>query len=150
MILTLIVGAVFLFGAGFAFGLVVVNSEPTSYDRVKAFHKAFGHPVGKSAALLDDGRTQLRVALIQEELDEYKEAVSAGDLVGAADALGDLDYVVNGAAIEHGFNLPVITAEIHRSNMTKLGPDGKPIYREDGKILKGKDYEPPKLGGLLV
>ena len=71
------------------------------------------------------------------------------DLVGAADALGDLEYVVNGAAIGMGIPLPEVVEEIHRSNMTKLGADGKPIYRADGKILKGPDYEPPRIRDLL-
>ncbi len=133
----------------FLIGQMSVKPPVTSWGRVLEFHETFGHPAPEQLTLLDDGRQQLRVDLIQEELDEYKEALAAGDIVAVADALGDLDYVVNGAAIEHGIVLPVITAEIHRSNMTKLGPDGKPIYREDGKILKGEGYEPPKLAPLL-
>lgn len=121
----------------------------SSYQLVKEFHQTFGHPVAQKPTLVGDDRQALRIELIREELFEFKEAVVAGDLVAIADALGDLDYVVNGAAIEYGIDLPKVTAEIHRSNMTKLGPDGKPIYREDGKILKGKDYEPPQLEPLL-
>lgn len=71
------------------------------------------------------------------------------DVVAAADTLGDLEYVVNGMALGMGVDLPAVVREIHRSNMTKLGPDGKPIYREDGKILKGEGYEPPRLKELL-
>ncbi len=138
--------------AGFGLGMLVMNGAPnySSFHRVKEFHEVFGHPHPGAPTLLDGGRQTLRVDLIQEELDEYKDALLAGDIVAVADALGDLDYVVNGAAIEHGIELPVITAEIHRSNMTKLGPDGKPIYREDGKILKGEGYEPPRLEPLLA
>ena len=136
---------------GFVLGLIAMNGQPNynSYSRVREFHKAFGHPAPDTPGIIPDGRATLRIGLIAEELDELKEAVAANDLVGIADALGDLDYVVNGAAVEYGIVLPVITAEIHRSNMTKLGPDGKPIYREDGKILKGEDYEPPRLEPLL-
>lgn len=140
-----------------------------SYERVREFHEAFGHPVADEPAVPADDRVRLRLALILEEATELADAmgfyteglkseinyllthgpVLEGDLIGIADALGDLDYVVNGAALEHGIPLPEVTAEIHRSNMTKLGPDGKPIYREDGKILKGEDYEPPQLAAVL-
>ena len=140
-----------------------------SYERVKEFHLAFNHPVGKEALIPTSDRVALRLALILEEAAELAEAqgydgnvvrhatnvlfetgiVEHGDLVAVADALGDLDYVVNGAALEYGINLPEVTKEIHRSNMTKLGSDGKPIYREDGKILKGADYEPPNLSPVL-
>lgn len=140
----------------------------TSYDLVEEFHEAFGHPVAPEPVVPDDGRVMLRLELIREEFCELLEASGfkdagaqiraiylnpdedyAPDLVGIADALGDLDVVVNGSALEHGIPLPAVTAEIHRSNMTKLGPNGKPIYREDGKILKGEDYEPPNLGPVL-
>lgn len=119
-----------------------------SYDRVKEFHKVFGHPVGVEPSL-EHARSGLRIELIDEELKELRMAVASNDLVGIADALGDLDYVVNGAAIEYGIDLPEVTKEIHRSNMTKLGPEGKPIYREDGKVLKGDGYEPPRLATVL-
>lgn len=139
-----------------------------SYERVREFHETFGHPVSETPVVPDDGRVMLRLELIREEFAELLEASGfkdaaheiravylnpdedySPDIVGIADALGDLDYVVNGSALEHGIPLPEVTAEIHRSNMTKLGPDGKPIYREDGKILKGKDYEPPQLEAVL-
>ena len=138
-----------------------------SYERVREFHEVFGHPVADEPTTIDGGRARLRLALIFEEFIELVEAsgfdtteleelfskgftpVGQADIVGIADALGDLDYVVNGAALEHGIDLPKITAEIHRSNMTKLGPEGKPIYREDGKVLKGEGYEPPQLEPLL-
>jgi predicted HAD superfamily Cof-like phosphohydrolase len=140
-----------------------------SYERVKEFHLKFGHPVADAPNLPEDDRKALRLSLILEEALELGDALGfdtlyvdqtiqqmlkAGpsrraDLVGVADALGDLDYVVNGAALEHGIDLPAVTAEIHRSNMTKLGPDGKPIYREDGKILKGEGYEQPNLLPIL-
>jgi predicted HAD superfamily Cof-like phosphohydrolase len=140
----------------------------TSYEQVKEFHEVFGHPVGTKPEVPNDDRSSLRIELIREELCELMEAAgfkdSAAeiravyinpdedyqpDIVGIADALGDLDYVVNGAALECGIDLPRVTAEVHRSNMTKLGTDGKPIYREDGKILKGEGYEPPNLEKVL-
>ena len=120
-----------------------------SYERVAQFHTVFGHPISDKPEDIAPERQQLRVELIREELEEFKDAVEAGDIVAIADALGDLEYVVNGAALEYGIDLPAVVAEIHRSNMTKLGPDGKPIYREDGKILKGEDYEPPNLEKVL-
>jgi predicted HAD superfamily Cof-like phosphohydrolase len=148
MIVWIIAAALLAGIAGFWAGMLVMKDQ-TSYSRVKEFHKKFGHPAPEKATLIDDGREKLRVELIREELFEYQTALAKRDLVAVADALGDLDYVVNGAAIEHGIYLPGITAEIHRSNMTKLGPDGKPIYREDGKILKGDGYEPPRLEPIL-
>lgn len=140
-----------------------------SYEMVKEFHETFGHPVGAEPLIPTADRVKLRLALILEEAAELAEAmgydgeivrdatdimfevgtVQHGDLVPAIDALGDLEYVVNGAAIEYGVHLPTAVEEIHRSNMTKLGPDGKPIYREDGKILKGEDYEPPNIARAL-
>lgn len=141
-----------------------------SYDRVKEFHEVFGHPVAETPVVPNDDRMTLRLALILEETIELADAMgfsteflkhevdnllkigpdaSKASLIGIADALGDIEYVVNGAALEHGIPLPSVVAEIHRSNMTKLGPDGKPIYREDGKILKGEGYEPPNLESVL-
>lgn len=121
-----------------------------SYDMVREFHMAFGHPVNTVPTLLDPTRSDLRIALIEEELNELKDAVEDNDIIGIADALADLDYVVNGAAIEWGVDLPVVTTEVHRSNMTKLGSDGKPIYREDGKIMKGENYTPPDIKKVLM
>lgn len=138
-----------------------------SYERVKQFMVKFGHPVYDEPTVIEDhGWEKMRLALIQEEYAELLDAcgytesarwirdvvlIKGGDtdLVEAADALGDLEYVINGAALGMGINLPEIVKEIHRSNMTKLGPDGKPIYREDGKILKGEGYEKPDLRKVL-
>lgn len=140
-----------------------------SYERVREFHETFGHPVADEPKDVADHRLVLRLALILEEAleladamgfytSDVKEAVERllyvgpvvdSDLVGIADALGDLEYVTNGAALEMGIPLPDVVAEIHRSNMTKLDSDGKPIYRQDGKILKGKGYEPPNLTKVL-
>lgn len=144
-------------------------TERNSFAMVREFHEVFGHPIADTPNVPKDDRVRLRLNLILEEALELADAMGFfteevriyiekmvnhgplvdGDIVGIADALGDLDYVVNGAALEHGIDLPAVTSEVHRSNMTKLGPDGKPIYREDGKILKGEGYEPPNLEKVL-
>ncbi len=121
-----------------------------SYQLVKEFMEAFGHPVYDEPQLIDDPAWEkMRLDLIEEEFEELKDAIESRDLVAAADALGDLEYVINGMALGMGVNLPEVVVEIHRSNMTKIGRDGKILYREDGKILKGEDYEPPNLRSIL-
>lgn len=91
----------------------------------------------------------LRVDLIDEELNELREATSRQDLVGIADALTDLLYVVYGAGHAYGINLDECFAEVHRSNMSKLDDESQPIYREDGKVLKGPNYTPPDLAEII-
>lgn len=118
--------------------------------QVRGFHEAFGAPVADEPQLIKTERADLRYALILEELHEYGDAYEVGNLTEIADALGDLLYVVFGAAIEHGINLQPVVDEIHRSNMSKLGDDGKPVYRADGKILKGPTYSPPNLEPVLA
>lgn len=123
-----------------------------TFEMVREFHEKFGHPVktdGADVAALDERTKALRVALIEEELDELREAVANDDTVEVADALADLAYVINGFALVAGIDLPEVTREVHRSNMSKLGADGKPIYREDGKILKGPDYFRPDIAAVL-
>ena len=93
---------------------------------------------------------QLRLDLIDEEVGELHEAVDAGDIVKVADALADIVYVVYGAADTWGIPLDAVVAEVHRSNMTKLGEDGKAIRREDGKVLKGPHYAPPNIVRALL
>ncbi len=93
---------------------------------------------------------QIRCALIEEEAAEFRTAVEAGDLVEVADAIADLLYVVYGAALTFGIPADEVFAEVHRSNMTKLGSDGLPIYRDDGKVLKGPHYSPPELLPILA
>ncbi len=112
---------------------------------MREFRIAFNLPAGERPELLTDDRAELNDDLIAEEFDELQSAWAAGDLVEVADALGDLAYVVYGAAIEYGIDLDRVIREIHRSNMTKLGEDGKPIYRSDGKVMKGPNYSPPDL-----
>lgn len=148
MIAWAVLVGVLTFGLGVWVGFGTAGQR--SFDMVREFHKAFGHPVNTTPRTLGPIRSSLRVGLIEEELNELKEAVADDDIIAIADALADLDYVVNGAALEWGIDLPVVTAEVHRSNMTKLGLDGKPIYRDDGKILKGENYTPPDIKKVLV
>jgi len=115
---------------------------------VRAFHEAYGLPI-KDAPDLSDLRTNaLRIELLREELEEFKEALDNNDIVEALDALTDIQYVLDGAYLSLGFHLikDSAFAEVQRSNMSKLGADGKPVVRElDGKILKGPNYSPPDL-----
>jgi predicted HAD superfamily Cof-like phosphohydrolase len=122
-------------------------------DGVKQFHDTYGLPV-KDAPDLSDARVNaLRISLLQEELDELKEALAEGNEKEVLDALTDLQYVLDGAYLSLGYHLlkDIAFAEVQRSNMSKLGRDGKPVIRpEDGKILKGPDYSPPDLAMVLA
>jgi len=93
----------------------------------------------------------LRYKLMREENEEYLEAASDNDLVEVADALGDMLYILCGTIIEHGlqYKIEEVFEEIQRSNMSKLGEDGEPIYREDGKVLKGPNYFKPNIQSIL-
>lgn len=91
----------------------------------------------------------LRQALIEEEVGELRQAALAGDIVGIADALADIVYVAYGSACVYGIDLDAVLDEVHASNMTKLGADGCPVRRADGKVLKGPDYRPPDIGRVL-
>lgn len=118
---------------------------------VKEFHQAFGHPVKDSPDVADHDLCELRNKLLLEELIELHYATTVKDKVQALDALCDLQYVLDGAFLALGFHKVKddAMAEVHRSNMSKLGADGKPIYREDGKILKGPNYTPPNLAQFV-
>ncbi len=119
---------------------------------VKEFHKAFGLGIKESPiAKLSEQKLQLRFDLMQEENEEYLEAAKANDLVEVADALGDMLYILCGTIIEHGMQHKIeeVFNEIQRSNMSKLGADGKPIYREDGKVMKGPNYFKPNIAAIL-
>jgi predicted HAD superfamily Cof-like phosphohydrolase len=121
-------------------------------DAVKEFHTAFkiGH---SETPIADLGETKkyLRYNLMKEENEEYLEAVQQNDLVEIADALGDMMYILCGTIIEHGLQdkIEAVFDEIQRSNMSKLGEDGLPIYREDGKVMKGPNYFKPDFSKLL-
>ena len=94
----------------------------------------------------------LRYELMKEENEEYKEAVAKNDIVEVADVLGDMLYILCGTIITHGMQHKIgeVFEEIQRSNMSKLGPDGKPIYREDGKVMKGPNYFKPDIAKILA
>jgi predicted HAD superfamily Cof-like phosphohydrolase len=119
---------------------------------VHAFHSAFGLGIkNRPTANLDSKKNVLRYELMREENDEYLEAANNGDLIEVADALGDMLYILCGTIIEHGMQdkIEAVFNEIQRSNMSKLGADGKPIYREDGKVLKGPNYFKPNIKDIL-
>lgn len=121
-------------------------------EAVKAFHTAFkiGHRETPKANLGVDKNT-LRFNLMKEENEEYLEAANNNDLVEVADALGDMLYILCGTIIEHGLQhkIEAVFNEIQRSNMSKLDQDGQPIYREDGKVLKGANYFKPNIASIL-
>ena len=123
----------------------------TNFDRVKAFMLMFGQEVVEKPEWPSAETMELRIDLIEEELQELKDGILLGDgtLVDVADALTDLLYVVYGAGHSFGINLDKCFEEVHNSNMSKLGNDGKPIYREDGKILKGENFREPNLKEVL-
>ena len=117
-------------------------------EQVRRFHDAFGIKNNYSPhAVLESDVIDLRHRLMHEENEEYLEACKNGDLVEIADALGDMMYILCGTILSHGLQdkMEDIFEEIQRSNMSKLGDDGKPIYREDGKILKGPNYFKPDI-----
>lgn len=119
---------------------------------VEEFHNIYKlgnseKPIGK----LENNKEKLRFDLMKEENEEYLEAAKNGDIVEVADALGDMLYILCGTIIEHGMQnvIEEVFEEIHRSNLSKLGEDGKPIYREDGKVIKGPNYFPPNIKKIL-
>jgi NTP pyrophosphatase (non-canonical NTP hydrolase) len=117
---------------------------------VQEFQAAVGGVTSKIPTVnLSAPLQELRLALIREETEELAQAIDRQNLVAIADALGDIVYVTFGAALTYGIDLDAVLAEIHRSNMTKLDRDGRPILREDGKVLKGPDYSPPDLASVL-
>ena len=119
---------------------------------VHEFHSAFGLGI-ENSPIVDLGikKNLLRYELMREENEEYLEAANNGDLVEVADALGDMLYILCGTIIEHGMQdkIEEVFNEIQRSNMSKLGADNKPIYREDGKVLKGPNYFKPNIKEIL-
>src|SRR6478609_3125588 len=121
-------------------------------NAVKEFHTAFriGHSETPIADL-GDSKKELRYNLMKEENEEYLEAVKNNDLIEIADALGDMLYILCGTIIEHGLQdkIEAVFEEIQRSNMSKLDNDGKPVYREDGKVLKGDNYFKPDFTAIL-
>lgn len=121
-------------------------------EAVKAFHVAYKLNYRETPkANLGTNINMLRYKLMREENEEYLDAANANDLVEVADALGDMLYILCGTIIEHGLQHKIedVFNEIQRSNMSKLGADGEPIYREDGKVLKGPNYFKPNIESIL-
>jgi predicted HAD superfamily Cof-like phosphohydrolase len=119
--------------------------------QVEEFHNAFREINAETPILLDQRTWELRHRLMKEETDEYLEACVEGDIVGVADALGDQLYILCGTILKHGMQhiIEDVFDEIQKSNMSKLGEDGNPIFREDGKILKGPNYFKPNIQQFL-
>jgi len=121
-------------------------------NAVKEFHCAFGLGYSETMkANLGESKNLLRFNLMDEENREYYEAAQENDMAEVADALGDMLYILCGTIIEHGMQHKIeeVFNEIQRSNMSKLGADGKPIYRKDGKVLKGPNYFKPNIQEIL-
>jgi predicted HAD superfamily Cof-like phosphohydrolase len=125
------------------------NDFETNFEKVENFMLAFGQAVKVSPELADFNTAELRFELIAEEVQELSTAIDNDDIVEIADALTDILYVVYGAGHAYGIDLDDCFNEVHRSNMSKLGENGKPIYREDGKVLKGPGYSPPDLESII-
>lgn len=125
---------------------MIPGRSPVQY--VREFHLTYGAAI-RTEPIARPPERMMRFNLLQEELDEYAHAVDTNDVVEVADALADIVYVAYGAALTHGIDLDAVLAEVHYSNMSKLGPDGKPIRREDGKILKGPNFSPPDIARVL-
>ena len=121
----------------------------SNFSKVGIFMKTFGQEVKNKPSLSSDKINQLRISLIKEELDELKEAMNSKDLLEVADALTDLLYVTYGAGHAFGIDLDKCFEEVQNSNMSKLGEDGKPIYNEAGKVMKGPNYFKPDLSKFV-
>ena len=122
----------------------------TNFEKVGLFMTTFGQEVKKKPGLSSDKINTLRINLIEEELNEFKEAISKKDLKEVADALTDILYVTYGAGHAFGINLDDCFKEVQKSNMSKLGQDGKPIYNKDGNVMKGPNYFKPDLNKFLT
>ena len=112
----------------------------TNFEKVKEFMIKFGQEVKKNPEFPNDNVVDLRIKLIEEELQELKDAIKNNDIVEVADALTDILVVTYGAGLAFGINLDKCFDEVHRSNMSKLSSEGKPIYNEYGKVMKGPNY----------
>ena len=122
----------------------------SNFESVKKFMQTFGQEVRIKASFPNDKITRLRLDLIKEELSELEEAIEKKDIKEVADALTDILYVTYGAGHAFGINLDKCFEEVQNSNMSKLGSDGKPIYNENGKVMKGPDYFKPNLNKFVA
>ena len=121
----------------------------TNFEKVGLFMTTFGQEVKTKTSLSSEKINNLRISLINEELEEFKEAIKNNDLKEAVDALTDILYVTYGAGHAFGVNLDKCFDEVQRSNMSKLGENGKPIYNESGKVMKGPNYFKPDLSKFI-
>ncbi len=121
----------------------------TNFEKVGLFMKTFGQEVKTNSSLSSDKINKLRVDLIEEELEELKDAIKKKDLKETIDALTDILYVTYGAGHAFGVNLDKCFEEVQNSNMSKLGKDGNPIYNESGKVMKGPNYFKPDLSKFV-
>ena len=121
----------------------------SNFLKVKKFLDTYGQEVKSKAEFPNKNIVKLRLNLIKEELEELQEAIKQEDLLEVADALTDILYVTYGAGHAFGIDLDNCFDEVQKSNMSKLDEDGKPIYRDDGKVLKGPNYRPPNLKEIM-
>ena len=121
----------------------------TNFEKVRLFMKTYGQEVKDKAGLSDAKTNNLRIELIKEELEELTEAMQDKNLIEVADALTDILYVTYGAGHAFGIDLDKCFEEVQNSNMSKLGEDGKPIYKDAGKVMKGPNYYKPDLSKYL-
>ena len=124
--------------------------EISNFEKVGDFMEAFNQEVLYVPTLPDFNLAALRLDLIEEEVQELRDGLGKGSLLEVADALTDILYVVYGAGHAFGIDLDDCFNEVHRSNMTKLGEDGRPMYRDDGKVMKGPNYEEPDLKQFVL
>ena len=122
----------------------------TNFESVKKFMETFGQETREKACFPEDKITSLRYDLIEEELEELREAIKRKDIKEVADALTDILYVTYGAGHAFGIDLDKCFSEVQKSNMSKLGQDGKPIYNDKGKVMKGPNYFKPNLGKFVA
>ena len=121
----------------------------TNFESVRKFMETFGQEIKEKAQFPNEKITSLRYDLIKEELDELKEAMDNNDIKEVADALTDILYVAYGAGHAFGINLDKCFEEVQNSNMSKLGSDGRPIYNDKGKVMKGPNYFKPDLSKFV-
>ena len=122
----------------------------TNFEKVRIFMEKFGQEIKEKASFPNEKITDLRYDLIKEELDELKVAINTKDLKEVADALTDILYVAYGAGHAFGINLDKCFEEVQNSNLSKLNSNGKPIYNEQGKVLKGPNYFKPDLSKFVA
>lgn len=124
-------------------------SNMSNFNKVKTFMNTYGQEIRDKASFPDKKIVQLRIDLIQEELNELKDAITSNDIIEVADALTDILYVTYGAGHSFGINLDKCFDEVQDSNMSKLDENKQPIYSENGKVMKGPNYYPPNLKKII-